>query len=148
MTVQSEVPCLVSHLEVKTIEELGRNALAGHISVCISYLAVIIPVHELILDRFSVRIIFLLISVICVRRITDHLAAKETTCSPRNSTSLYIISGIVRSIEFSEPGILEGGIEADLDIPRRCLHRHTCKGDFKTFVADRTDVCHKLVSEI
>ena len=148
MSVQSEVPILVCKLDIESIIELWSNALSCHVSVRLGYLSVIIPVDEFVLYRIAVLIIFLLICVVCVWSISDHLTTQEVASSAGNATGLYIVSGIIGSIEFCKSGILECAVEANHQIPFGSLYRHSCEGELQSLVPDGTDICHQLIAEI
>ena len=148
MTVETEVPVAVRHLDIESIIELRSRTLSCHVPVSISDHTIIIQVLELVLQRPAVCIILLLICKVCVWSITDHLSGQVSARSLGDGSCLYVIVIILSDIELSKLRILKCAIESYLHAPWARLHRNSGDREFQSLVADGSDVRHEPVSEI
>ena len=148
MTIESKVPVAVGRLEGKTIVELRCSTLSTHITVRFRNLFIIIAIHELILQRAAVGVIFLLIDIVGIRGISHHLATKVTTRSLGDISCLDVIVLVLCLIETGEPGILKSSVEAQLHTPGIGLDRHSAESELKSLVGYRAYIGHQLVAEV
>ena len=74
MSVDTEIPVLVSHLSADTVVCPRCSAASGHVTVISIDLAVAVAVHESILDRLALCIVKLLVHIVCIR--SEALAVK------------------------------------------------------------------------
>ena len=147
MAVKTEVPVSESHLEIHSVIELRRRALACHVPVTLGYHSVTVEIHELVLYRVAVWIILLLVGIVCIRSIAYHLAGKISSSTLGNVSDLDVVVIVLGRIELGELRVLECSVETQLNAPVGSLDRNAIESELQSHVTDRTYVCHELVAE-
>ena len=148
MSIDSKIPVTICKFCTESIIEFRSRTLVSHISIRLCNLSIVIHIHKFILHRTTVRRILLLIGIVGIRSISYHLPAEIPSCALGYISSLDVVIIIIGHIEFCESGILECSIGTEMKAPVRSFDRYAADGEFKSLVADRSDVSHQFISEI
>ena len=148
MAVEAEVPVLVAQLEADAVEEVGVGALVGHVTVALVDLAVLVAIHQCVLDRLAVLVVNLLEAVVGVGCITHHVALEQVARTLGDAAHLDGVVGVVGVVELGELGVLERAVEADREVPVLGLHGDEIQVELHALVLHRADVGEHRVAEV